>query len=231
MGQGSVTAVVWPSTQRVIESDYVGVSSAGEMSRSRFHFVIAIGCAVASSASELGVLVPVAQGGVFQTSGNDAKRSRRRQLTSEPEAGVSGEPTQQIVSSQRRREVVALDGVATCVGEDCAGDLVFGTLGDDRQAERVRHRDGGTDDDRVALVGGHVGDERAVELQFVSGQAVQVGERRIAGPIVVDRDPNSEVGELAQHIARFGDVGHDLGLGDLECERARRKSRSSPGEL
>ncbi len=137
---------------------------------------------------------------------------------------MGGKPTQQILMAQRRREVVALDRVAAGVGEDRTSDLVFGTFGDDGQAQRVRHRDGGTDDDRVALVGGDVGDEGAIELQFVGGQAVQVGERRITGPVVVDGDPHSEIGELAEHVARLADVGHDLGLCDLERERARRKS-------
>ena len=66
-----------------------------------------------------------------------------------------------------------------------------------------------------------VGHERAVDLDRVERQLAQVGQRRVAGPEVVEDDADAQRAELLQDAeARLGAV-HDAGLGDLQLERAR----------
>ena len=60
------------------------------------------------------------------------------------------------------------------------------------------HRDDRLRDGGVAAVGRNVGDERAVDLEVVHGEALEIGERRMAGAEVVDRDVHADVAHLAQ---------------------------------
>ena len=74
---------------------------------------------------------------------------------------------------------------------------------------------------RLARAGGG-GDERAVDLQRVDRELLQVGERGVAGAEVVDRDARRRRSQLAQQRRRrrLG-VAHQRGLGDLERSAGR----------
>ena len=89
---------------------------------------------------------------------------------------------------QRRREQVALAAVAAELAQAGELGLVLDALGDRAQAEAAAELDERLDQ-RVALVRARRrGDERAVDLQRVDRQLLQVGERGVAGAEVVDRD-------------------------------------------
>ena len=61
--------------------------------------------------------------------------------------------------------------------------------------------------------------ERAVDLQDVHREPREVGQRRVAGPEVVDREPHAELPQLAQQRHRLVHPFHQDGLGDLEHQR------------
>ena len=63
--------------------------------------------------------------------------------------------------------------------------------------------------------------ERAVDLEHVHGKAAQIAEGRVAGPKVVDRDPDAEAPECFQrtHHGRF--ILQKRTLCDLKLEPAR----------
>ena len=102
---------------------------------------------------------------------------------------------------ERRREQVALAGVAAELAQVGELGLVLDALGDRPQPERAAELDERLDQ-RVRLVrAGGGGDERAVDLQRVDRQLLQVGERGVAGAEVVDRDVQA-VGRAARAAAR-----------------------------
>ena len=64
-------------------------------------------------------------------------------------------------------------------------------LGERLDRERLAELDERADE-RLALLGlGEPRDERAVDLQRVDGELLQVGERGVAGAEVVDRDAHA----------------------------------------
>ena len=64
---------------------------------------------------------------------------------------------------------------------------------------------------RVQAVG-----EEAVDLQLFDAEALQVGETRIAGTEIIDRNLEAAGLERADHLDRAGRVLHCHGLGNLE---------------
>ena len=63
-------------------------------------------------------------------------------------------------------------------------------------------------------------DELAVDLEHVDRQAVEVGERGVAGPEVVDGDADAEASDPVEDLDRPGEVVHHGALGDLAEELA-----------
>src|SRR5437773_1770305 len=88
---------------------------------------------------------------------------------------------------------------------------------DDGLAEHVRVADTLT-----------AGDERAVDLELVDLERVQVAERRVAGAEVVDRQPKPERAQLADALDGLEPRRQQRALGDLEGEIRRVHAR--PGE-
>ncbi|SVB08632.1 uncharacterized protein METZ01_LOCUS161486, partial [marine metagenome] len=79
----------------------------------------------------------------------------------------------------------------------------FDALRHDLEPHAVGQCDGAGDDRRVAVVVTESGDERTVDLEEVDGEPLEVGERREAGPEVVQADAHAEAGEVVEHP--FGD--------------------------
>ncbi len=94
------------------------------------------------------------------------------------------------------------------------------SLGDDVEAEVPGEIDRRADDRRVVRIVDHVGDEGAVDLELVDGQALEVRERRVAGAEVVDGKPDARLAEHREHLAGTERVSHEGALGDLELETA-----------
>jgi hypothetical protein len=92
------------------------------------------------------------------------------------------------IGSQRRGEEQSLTFVAVQGGEGSELMARFDALGDHGHPERMGHcRDGG-DDLAVASAPADLLHETAVDLQDVRVQPLQISERGIAGPEVVQRD-------------------------------------------
>ena len=69
---------------------------------------------------------------------------------------------------------------------------VFDTFCHDVQPERRGERHGEGHDRFRLRVGDHVMHEAAVDLEGRDGQLSEVGDRRVPGPEVVDRDGNAK---------------------------------------
>src|SRR5712671_729123 len=67
--------------------------------------------------------------------------------------------------------------------------------GDPQAGGEARHR---ADDGAGIVALRHVAHELAVDLDLVEREASQVGERRVAGPDIVHRDPHAEIAQLMQ---------------------------------
>ena len=63
------------------------------------------------------------------------------------------------------------------------------------------------------------GDEAAVDLDRLDREALEVGQRRVAGAEVVDGEVQAEAAQVAQRDRRRLDVGQQGGLGDLQPQR------------
>ena len=103
-----------------------------------------------------------------------------------------------------------------------ASDLgrTLDALGDGHEPEGVRDLHDGPHEQR-SRPAEDVAHERAVDLQQVDRELLQVGERRVAGAEVVDREPHAEVAQPAQADRRRGRVLHERAFGDLEDQPRR----------
>ena len=66
-----------------------------------------------------------------------------------------------------------------------------------------------------------VAHERAVDLEQVDRELLEVGERRVAGPEVVDGEPDAEVAQPPEPDGRRRRVLHQRAFGDLEDQALR----------
>ncbi len=71
------------------------------------------------------------------------------------------------------------------------------------------------------------GEERLVELQLVDRQLTQVGERGVAGAVVVDGDPHAGLAQPVEDALGAGPVAHEEVLGDLDLERVAGRVRAA----
>jgi hypothetical protein len=62
------------------------------------------------------------------------------------------------------------------------------------------------------------GDERAVDLDHVDRQPLEVGQRRVAGAEIVDRDAQPPIPKEIDRLHRLLDVVHHGGPGDLDAD-------------
>ena len=134
--------------------------------------------------------------------------------------GAAAEPEVELGGGQRAAEVVALGAAAAQVDQRLQDALGLHALGDDVEAEVAGEVDRRADDHGVAVVVGHRGDEGAVDLDLVERQLLEVGERRLAGAEVVEREPDAERAQRREHLGHALRIAHHGGLGDLALERA-----------
>ena len=142
------------------------------------------------------------------------------------------EQRRDLVGAHRWREEVALRTLAAERLEP--RQLVGGldALGRDLQVERGRERQRRRDDGRVLRRAAEPRHERAIDLQALDREALEVLERREAGPEVVDHDLDAHVAQLAQRAVAGGRLVQHQRLGDLDDQRRRlepRPSRARPG--
>ena len=73
-------------------------------------------------------------------------------------------------------------------------------------------------DGQVVFVRRQLADERAVDLQLVYRQSLQVRQRRVASAEVVDRDADAHQAQRGDGVQRPSRVGHQTVFGDLDHE-------------
>ena len=88
----------------------------------------------------------------------------------------------------RARVEVALRAIAAELAQALLLLARLDALGDDRQPDGVGHVDRRLDDRAVVGVAVDAGDERAVDLEHVEREALEVAERRVAGAEVVEHE-------------------------------------------
>ena len=124
---------------------------------------------------------------------------------------------------QRTREEEALGVRAPEALQLARLHVALDSFGDHAGVERSGQRQDALDDGRT------VGEqqalhERAVDLERVDRKLVQVAQRRIAGPEVVEIDFHAEVAQLAEQLRGLVGAVHQRGLRDFEAEVARLQS-------
>src|SRR6266545_3165924 len=134
--------------------------------------------------------------------------------------GLAAEPLDQGVGGERAADVEALHHVAAHAGQDVPALAVLDTFGDYGEPEVVRQTNGGAHDRDVVLVAGDVPHERAIDLQFVDRQTLQVAQRGVARAKVIDRAAYAHRAQLTQNIDGALSIGHDRALGDLQLQAA-----------
>src|SRR5262249_27458757 len=121
-------------------------------------------------------------------------------------------------------EKVTLDQIAARGGEERELLGRLDALGDDLEAEVMAERDDRAGDQRALAIDVDLVDERAVDLERVDLEAAEVGERRVAGAEVVDRDAHALGAQRADHRLHLRGVAHQHALGELELEAAPGKA-------
>ena len=64
-------------------------------------------------------------------------------------------------------------------------------------------------------------DEALVDLDLVEGRLLQIAERAVAGPEVVERKPDAELLQLGESLVGRIALGEEDAFGDLELEPLR----------
>ena len=139
-------------------------------------------------------LIASAAGARARCSATPTCRARSPNSAATPSREQAGD----LLGRQRPREEVALRVVAAEAAQLGELGLVLDPLGDHVERERPGHADDRLDDRRPLLLDAERVDERAVDLQRVEGEAVEVGERGVAGAEVVEDEAHAELAERLQ---------------------------------
>jgi len=108
--------------------------------------------------------------------------------------------------------------VATHAGEAVALLFRLHAFGNDRQTHGAAERDDGLSDGGAAFFGENIADERAIDLDLVEGQFLQVSQRRVAGAKVVEREPQSMGLEFLHLVADVLHVFNQNAFGEFEAQ-------------
>ena len=138
-----------------------------------------------------------------------------------PPLGLLPAPPLELRGRQRPADVQPLGVVAPEPAERLEDVAVLDALRGHGEPHVVREVDRRAHDRRVVGIAHEPDDERLVDLQLVHRQPLQVGERGIAGPEVVDRQADAHPVQALEDRQRVRGVLHDGALGDLEREQLR----------
>src|SRR5262249_47422677 len=125
-----------------------------------------------------------------------------------------------VLGRHRLAVIEALAAFAADRAEIGGIGLSLHTLGDHLLAELIRKRDDRAENERGRAVGPSVAHQRAVDLDGVTREAVQIAQRAIARAEIVEREARAEALEPGENLDGALWVLHDEGFGDLELERA-----------
>ena len=135
-------------------------------------------------------------------------------------SSARGQPAVELRRRQRAAEQEPLRHVAFQGGEHVEHLGRLDALGDDLEPEMAREVDGRAHDRRVGRVVGHADDEGAVDLDLVQGQALEVGQGRVTGAEVVQRQSHAQLAQPLEHVAGAARIAHHGVLGDLALQQA-----------
>ncbi len=91
-------------------------------------------------------------------------------------------------------------------------------LGDGAQPETSGKVDDGVDEGAVLGIGWRAAQERPIDLENIHREPFQIGERRVAGPEVVDGQSDAQILDGVQTPARARVVFEQDALGDLQVQ-------------
>ena len=132
------------------------------------------------------------------------------------------QPELDVFGRLRLAEQEPLHDAAAEAVQDLHLAQVFHAFGDHAQTERAGQGDDGRDHRGALRRHAEVAHEAAVDLQLADGQGRQIGQRRVAGAEVVDRDLDADLVEPVQRRDHVLQVLHQARLGDLELDRVMR---------
>src|SRR5690606_8072511 len=125
------------------------------------------------------------------------------------------------------REQEALAEVALQLEQAARLLLAFDPFRNDLDAEAAAEVDHRVDDSLVARVVRHVAHEALIDLDQVDLELLEVAQRRVAGPEIVERDLDAaQVEQREGAMDVLGAAPEEHGLGDLDLEAARRDLRA-----
>jgi hypothetical protein len=142
-------------------------------------------------------------------------RSRQRQLA------LIGDHPRAVADGQRRREVIPLHLVAAARREKGELRRRFDAFGNDAQAQASGHRDHGLRDQRGIRVHDDVLEKRAIDLERVEREALEMAQAAVAGSEVVDRQANAHRLEFGQRRGDALRMLHEHAFGHLHFDQAR----------
>ena len=142
---------------------------------------------------------------------------------------VAAKQRQQVLDGHRPREIISLRQTAPRQQRHARLFQPLDALGDDGHVHRSSERRDRTENLERLREAVDVVDESLVDLQLVELEAPEVGEARIAGAEIVERDRGAEVAQTAQDVVRARLVGQQHALGDFELESARREAEIRRG--
>src|SRR5207245_3136150 len=121
---------------------------------------------------------------------------------------------------------ISLGGEAPHLAQQVPGRFVLDALGDEIQPEATRELDRRPDNGGTTGIRREPADERAVDLDLLDGEPLEIGEGGVAGPEVVDGKAESLLPEPVHGFEYPTGFGHDRVLGDLQLQRQGVRVRS-----
>src|SRR6266852_908368 len=104
-----------------------------------------------------------------------------------------------LIRGRRPAEEISLAEVAIALAQKLHLLRIFHALGDHLESEGVGHRDDGGDDRRIAAVR-DAGQKTPVDLQRVHRKLLEISERRIPDPEIVDRYAHAAGAQLSNDL-------------------------------
>ena len=81
------------------------------------------------------------------------------------------------------------------------------------------HADDGADNGPIAVVIGQATHKRLVDLELVNGEFLQIGQARITGAEIVDRQTDAQLGQHAQTLLHLLRVLQQDGFRQLQFQQ------------
>ena len=109
---------------------------------------------------------------------------------------------------QRLTEKKPLGVIASQADQGLQVLAVFDPLGNHLKTQIMTQLNDRPNNALTPVIGGHAAHQALIDLQLIDVECVEVGERGVSGPEVVDLDPNPHLVNLIQGDSR------SFGLGD-----------------